>query len=616
MNKMREHTKIILWIVVIAFIATIIFSWGMNYTGRGNKAQKGIIGTINGKDIPRDYFLNLLQDQYVRYREQYGQEPDRRVMKLLRDQIWENIVNSTLISEEIKRMGIKVSDEEVVFQLKNNPPDIIRNNPAFMTDNKFDIQKYYQAMRIQNPQVNMFWAQLESLVRSSLPTTKIQNLVVSTVRVTEDEIYSRFLEEEQTARVKYIYCGPERFIDNKIEISEKEMQDYYNSHIDEYKLPPQRKLRYVVFKTTPTKEDSIKIDETIKDVLKRAKAGEDFAELAKEYSMGPTAENGGDLGYFTKGTMIKEFEDAVFKAKVGEVFGPVKTPLGIHIIKVVDRKPPDSKKKGRKTRRKRRYAKTDSVRASHILFKYVASDNTIDNAKYDASNFAEIAKEEGFEKIAKEQSMEIKETPYFEKSGFIPGIGMMEDAISFAFRGKLNDISSAIKSPDGFYVFQIIDIQPERIKSFDEVKTSIEDILKIKKRKEMAGKLLSKVYDKITSGKSLSRVAKEDSLEVKKTDEFKLNDYINNIGRDIKFSSTAFKLKPGEISKPVEGLKGYYLIQLIEKSSVDTSLFKTRKEEIADKLLTEKQQLLFTQWISYLRSKADIKDYRSQIFGD
>ena len=79
MTKMRQHMKIMLWILVLAFIGTIIFSWGMDYTGGGgSKAQKGIIGTINGTDVPREYFMNLLQEQYTNYRQQYGQEPDHQ----------------------------------------------------------------------------------------------------------------------------------------------------------------------------------------------------------------------------------------------------------------------------------------------------------------------------------------------------------------------------------------------------------------------------------------------------------------------------------------------------------------------------------------------------------
>ena len=130
----------------------------------------------------------------------------------------------------------------------------------------------------------------------------------------------------------------------------------------------------------------------------------------------------------------------------------------------------------------------------------------------------------------------------------------------------------------------------------------------------MAGELLSQVHQKILGGKSLSDAAKGDSLEVEETEEFKLNDYISDIGRELKFTAAAFKLQPGELSNPVEGMRGYYLIRLIEKNEADTSLYKTRKEDLSNQILQEKQQLLFSDWLTYLREKATIKDYRSDFF--
>jgi len=613
MTKMREHMKIILWILVLAFVGTIIFSWGMDITGRGGRsgAQRGIIGKINGIEVTRDYYFNLLQDQYMRYRQQTGQDPDRRVMQMMRDQIWENIVNSTLITQEIQRKGIKVSDEEVVFQLRNNPPVIVQNNPAFLTDNEFDIQKYYNLMTVQDPQVTAFWAQLEDYVRSSLPSNKIQNLVASTIRVTENEIYEKFLQEEQTARVKYMYCGSEEFIDTPVQITDSEIQDYYSSHIEDYKVSPQRKLKYVFFELKATKDDSVMVTEEIKNVIERAKAGEDFAELARTYSKGPSAENGGDLGYFVKGAMVEEFDNAVFKADVGDIVGPVKTSFGIHIIKVEDRKPAKPT-----TSKRKKIADTDSIRARHILFKYEPSDNTVDNVRYNANIFAELAKEQGFDVAAQEESLEIQETDYFRRSGFIPGIGLLDEALTFAFNSELNDISDAIKVTNGFYVFQLAGIQPERTKTLEEVRPTIEDILAQQKRKNMAGELIAKVREKITGDMSFEEAAQTDSLEVEETDEFRLDDYIDGIGRELKFSAAAFKLQPGEISEPIEGTRGYYLLQLIEKTDADTSLYKTRKEEIEQELLQEKQEMLFSEWLAYLRDKANIKDYRKEFFGE
>ncbi len=113
-----------------------------------------------------------------------------------------------------------------------------------------------------------------------------------------------------------------------ITVSDKEIEDYYNENIDSYKYGDQVKASHILLET----------EEKANEVLEKLNNGADFAETAKEYSTGPSAENGGDLGFFEKDDMVKEFVEASFNLEIGEISGIVKTEYGHHIILVTDKR--------------------------------------------------------------------------------------------------------------------------------------------------------------------------------------------------------------------------------------------------------------------------------------
>lgn len=599
MNKMREKMRIILIILVLAFVGMIVFDWGMNYvasSGVGG-APTGVIGSINGIDIQDEYFFQQIQQEYIEIRETTGSEPDEMQMRQARDDVWERIITQTLIDQEIKKNNLYVSDDEIIFIIKNNPPEFLKSIPTFQTDDKFDPQKYQDALN--NPNVD--WSEIENIIRLTQPSRKIQDIINSTVRVTSQEIEKQLFLAETKYNAKFILSVPEDFVDILIKISEEEIKEYYNSHKEDFQDDEKCRLKYAIFSIRTTEQDTQRIFQEAQTLIERIKSGEDFAEIAKQYSQDPTAEDGGDLGYFSKGDMVDFIEKAAFSAKKDEVVGPVETDYGYHIIKIFDKKV-------------NRKGEIDSVKASHILLKMEPSLETINNVKYKASDLTEIAKSIGFEKAVEEDNIETFETPPFENTGFIPGIGMLYTVTDFAFSGNVGDISEPIITENEYYVFKLIEKLPKRTKSLNEVSVTIENILKREKSMSLAEQKVSKVHNNILLGKSFEEAAEEDSVEIKETGSFGFFDYIIDVGNETKFTGTALKLNEGEVSKPVQTPKGWYLIKLTEKSLADTTNANDRKNYIYSSILDNKRQVNFTAWLENLRDKAKIKDFRNRYF--
>jgi len=358
-----------------------------------------------------------------------------------------------------------------------------------------------------------------------------------------------------------------------------------------------------LFETTPTKEDTARIYRLAEDVLQEARSGADFNKLADEYSEDPSVKtNHGDLGYFERSGMVKEFADAAFSAKPGEIVGPVKTQFGLHIIKVIDRKREGGKEK---------------VRAAQILLKFTPGYNTIENAQYAADNFAEIARDEGFELTADRLKYEIKETPFFTNRNFIPGIGLLEGAAKWAFRADVGDISDVYRAQQGYIVFKLEEIQPAGYRPLEEVKDIIKNRVEFEKLKVIARQYAEQFESAVKESGDFQKIAANDTARVAaygSTPEFSLGGSIPGIGLAPQVNAAAFELPLNQPSGLLEANRGFYFIKVLERTDFDEEKFAQQKDLIRQRLLQQRQQQLFLDWYNRLKKEAKIEDYRYQFY--
>ncbi len=600
MTKLREMTFIFIWILVIAFVGLMVFEWGMDFTGL--KSQSNVVGKINGNKVTIQDFQQAVQNLYLQERESSGQEPDEEKLAQIRDQVWEQYVQRVLFSEEIEKRNIRITDQEVFMQISQNPqslPPAISQNPNFMTNGSFDMSKFQQAL--SNPQID--WTPVEAYIREILPFQKLQNIITASVMVTEEEIIDDFRGQNQKAAIKYLHVPVSAFFTDSVTVTDQEIKSYYNENKSEFELKERRRLNYVLFSSDPSPADSQKIRQLAQDVKAEAMAGEDFAQLADEFSEDPSARNNhGDLGYFERGRMVTEFSDAAFAAKEGEIVGPVQTNFGLHIIKIHDKKIEDGQEK---------------VHASHILFKFAPSALTIESAQNLANNFAEEALDGGFKITADNLKYEIKQTPEFTQTNYIPGFGQMTAAAEWTFQAGDQEISRVYRTGQGYVVFELTEILPAGYKPFDEVRELCRNRIEQEKRKELAKEYAMGVQGKLDSNQSFSEIAASDTtrkLMLDSTAEFTRVQSIPKIGRANEITAAAFTLEIDKISPILESTRGFYFVTVTQRTPFNEEAFKAQKENIRTRLLNQKSQRFFTEWYEQLKEKADIEDNRYMFF--
>jgi len=592
---MRENTKKILWVVVIAFVISIFAIWGMNLKGPSTKNRdRSILGSVDGVNITRQTYINTLNQLYAQLRESRGEdyEPTSSERKLLQEQAWETVIRDILISKEIEKLKISITDDELISFLKTNPHPSLRK--VFKKENgDFDYQAYIKAL--SDPSID--WTELENWGRSLLPQLKLQIYLAAEVHIPEREIIERYNELYTEMKAKYIKV-PFKEEEPPYEPSDNEIQLKYNELADELKEPEKRKISIIKIEKKPSEYDEKEALDRSLEIRKEILDGRDFADAAKEYSDDPvTAPKGGDLGFFKKGDMVAEFDSAAFSLKIGEISQPVRTRYGYHLIKVDEKKFEDS---------------TEKVHARHILIKVEPGYETIDSLSTLLRDIVSSIRKEGFEKTAENMHLNLITPEPFTESPFIKEIGYIPQITDFAFKYKPGKISAPIETEDAIYIVKVLEVLPAKQLPLEDVKQTLVEKIRRERMKKKAEAIAKQIRDKLLGGESFESVAKEFGLEAKETPPFTMEGNIPEIGANTGFARACYLLKLNEISPPIMDSNNYYIIKVVEKKKPDMENYESKKNEILTQLQKEKASHFLAGWYDQIRKSAKVEDLRDR----
>ena len=596
----REKLAIVMWIVVAAFIITIIFDWGMGGLkgGSNDVRAQGLIAKINGQDV-KYAELKQLEESYVKSLSDKDYSGVKAAEQ--RQKAWDDFVKMIVIRQELENQKITVSKEQVYDQILNNPLPELRNQQEFMTDGVFDQKKWEQFIKNPNPQMQQFYKMIENAYEGRLPAELLQSRVGNSVYLSEFELQEIYRQSNVKVQVKWLKAPINDFMPADSVITDEEIQTYFTNNPNEYpKTAEQRNFEYVLFSTAPTAKDSALALDDINYAMNQIDNGIAFEEVAKNYSEDPSAQNGGDLGYFERGKMVPEFEEAAFNGDIGEVVGPVKTKFGYHIIKITDKK---TEKKVVK-----------EVKASHILVKFKTYPSTYEDAQYSAVNFRDemyrSSGPEAFKTSAEKLGLKTAEAPFMQKTdrttelGIVPGMG------DFLFNNEAGSVSSILVSDAGYIIMKVKEIKPERAKTLDEVRKSILYRIRQDKGLEIAYQKMLEVSGSVTDTLSMDTVAAEKNFKTGVSGKFAVDGYVDNVGVDRIMYETALNLEKGKISSPFKGVQGAYMVCLLDKDEFDQKKYDEEKEAFRQRHESYLQRQMIEEWINGLVENAELVDYR------
>lgn len=310
---LRKKAKPIFWIVIVAFVGTIFVSWGMQYGGQYFRPQ---IASVDGKIISPTEYQTAYKNYLDNLKKAYGDDFDPDTIPDLKNKLVESLIRHQILLNNAKRLGIKVSADEL-------QKEIMRSFE--------DINTYNQYVQGAHP---LWWKMKEQEAITDILVNKTRNLVINQVKITRVELNNYYKKEYESAHLRQILIAPKQFVPFE------EVEKYYKENVqDEFMKPGKIRARHILIAVPEgaTPEQDAAARTKVEDVLKQLNAGTDFATLASQHSNCSSRERGGDLGYFGEGDMVPEFEKAAYKLEKGDISSIVKTKFGYHIIKLEDK---------------------------------------------------------------------------------------------------------------------------------------------------------------------------------------------------------------------------------------------------------------------------------------
>jgi len=523
-TRMRHVSKSIFIIVAIVFIGGFLLGelWQMLGSRSGkNMLDKGIVGKVGKKQITLQEYRNTIDFYTVKFQtENNRRDLSPQDLENVTQQTWQYLTQEKNWRDVYKKTNIKITDAEIIEIMKANPPQELQTRSELMTDGKFDIEKYQQYMFA--PENRLYLTFYARDLADGLPKEKFRLDVINSYRVTNGEISDAISKENTSLKLTYLYFAP-KVLKNRDTINIAAIKEYYEKHKDKYEQKNRYRVRYVFFPLTITSRDSLDAQRQIDDAYAQAKIDE-FSIIIRDFSDSPND----SVAQWVKTSALDSItRSAIRNLKNDSITPPFLTYTGWQVIKID------------------RQAK-DSIFIRKITKAVQLTRETEAALKDSVSNFISRAQNVNFDTLCQEYGAFPRELPPITKDrvnfSAIYNTNLLKD---FVLSAKPKGISQPLKGRAGYYIFQLIAIEPAKIQPLDQVKSSIEWTIRREKEKDLIKNYAETYFDKIRNRVPLESIVRMDTMIEIHTEDFSsFKDCQNRKGSE--FAGAAYALNTGE----------------------------------------------------------------------
>lgn len=600
MQDLREKTKIIMIVVAVAFVALMVFEWGMDISGQSAAVQTGEIGRVNGRPVPYEAYALAYQELYQQAQQQSGGQPlTREQVRQLEDAAFERVVNDLLIDQEMERQGIEATEAEIRQAAQWSPHPDLMQNEMFQTNGQFDIAKYQQFL--SSPSTNEeLLLQLEQYYRDVIPRNKLLRRVSAGAHISNAQLWEMWRDRNETATVDYTTLSVSLLVPGEVEVTDREVREHYDANEDRFQRSATARLKIAYLSKGATAADSAAALERARRVRAEIVGGADFGEVARRESADPgSGQNGGDLGSFTRGQMVSRFEDAAFSLPVGQVSEPVLTQFGYHLIQVQERE-------------------GDTVSARHILILAEPSEEALDQLYARADSLEDLSERAGLDRAARLVRGQTRAgVVATEDQPLVPGVGSVLEAVEWAREVTTADtgerLSGLFETPQAFYVAELESFTPAGPMSLEDAAPQIRRQLIAEKKTERARQIGREIVQEVRSGsKTLEQAAQERGLSVESAGPFTRMAFNPVFGQATPAVGAAFGTAIGQVSDVVRGGSSLFIVRPTARTQANREEFEAQREQMRALTMYQVQQETVSRWLEAVRQEADIEDRRAQ----
>jgi peptidyl-prolyl cis-trans isomerase D len=631
LDRMRQHKNWLKWSLILVCLAFVVFYIPDFLRGTGADAASGdTVAQIEGQAITAAEFRRLYQAQLQAYRSAYGSQMNEQLLKQLgvEQQILQQMVDERASLAEANRLKIRVGDEEVRQR--------ILSIPAFQENGQFiGEQRYTQLLLSQRPPMTP--SEFEENLRRTLIVDKLRASLTDWMSLTDKDVEQEYRRRNDKVKLAIVSITADAFR-SQVTAADAELSTYFDAHQADFKIPEKRRIRYllvdvdairtktvvppadierayngnieqystpeqirashILLKTEGKDEAAVKV--RAEELLKQARAGADFADLAKKNSEDEgSAKNGGDLDYFRRGRMVPEFEQVAFSLEPGQISDPVKTSFGYHIIKLVDKKP-------------------GSTRPLAEVRQQISDQLTTERAQAQAADTAqrlasEISKPADLDKVAKARGLVVQESSFFARDEPTLALGTSPEAAARVFQMSQGEVEGPLQTSRGYAFVTLIGKQDSYTPKLDEVKERVrEDVVKQKAR-ELSRQKASEIAAKLRAAPDFDKAAKAAGFEPKTTELITRESPLPDLGVAPAVEEAAFKLPVGATSDPISTDFGTAVVKVLEKQEVSAPDLAKAKDKFRDELLNDRRNRFFSAYMVKAKQRMKIEVNRETL---
>jgi peptidyl-prolyl cis-trans isomerase D len=619
--------------VILALIALPFAFFGVDFYFRRAEGPPSV-ASVGRDKVTQAEFDDLMREQQGRMRAMLGRQYDPAMFDSpeVRYALVDQLVNQRLLEQRARADKFRVSDEQLY--------QFIHDLPPFQEDGKFSYERYKQVLlTAQNTTPEVF----QQKVRGELTLAPLQEPIVAAgiAAKTSVQRYLALLEQQrevavatidaepflkdtkvddaqvkdfydknpgqfqvpEQARFEYVILNQDALA-SQVTVDSEEVRRAYEANVKQYSTPEERQASHILITVKPDAKDADKAaaKEKAEKLFAEARANPNkFADLAKANSQDPgSAPQGGDLGMFARGSMVKPFEDAVFAARVGDIIGPVQTDFGYHVIKVTGLTPakirPLDEVKG---------TIETELKKSKAAQKFAQSADQFQNLVYENAD--------SLAPVAKALDLKVMSTPLVPRAqaaAVAMGNAKFVDALFSpeSIQAKRNTEALEV-APGTLMSGRIVEYKPATTRPFDEVKDELKLRLARTAASEMAQKAGRDKLALLTQGKS----EKDAGLSFGKSVTVNRNQVQPNFSPDA--LKAVFQLDQGKLPAYTGavnergGFALYKLTKVIEPGAPDEQKLNAANARVSEQLGRE----LMNAYLAALKADADVKINQAQL---
>ena len=635
LDRMRRHKGWLKWSLALVVLTFVVFYIPDFLTPRVGASPNAVVAEVEGEPITVAQFQRRYNAQVAAYRNAYGGQLNDQLLKQLGidRQILQQLVDEEAMVAESIKQGFTVSDAEI--------RERILSLPGFQENGKFiGEQRYRTLLQMQNPPLST--TDFERQLRRALQIEKLRNAVAGWMSANDADVAAEYRRRNEKVKLDIVPVTAAAF-KNEVTVSDADLNAYFEKSKEKYRIGEKRKIKYAIVNVdqvrsaikvtdadieafykqnlqqyqTPAQvrashillklegKDEKQVQALAEDIAKKAKAGADFAALAKQYSEDDSNKDaGGDLDYFGRGRMVAEFEQAAFAMKAGEISNPVKTAFGFHIIKVVDNKPDTT----------RPVAEVRSEIEEQLKWQKAQAEAE----KIAKSLEATMKTAADLDRIAKERGLTTVETGLIQQTEPIQGVGSQPELSTRLFGMKEGEVTPAMRVATGWVFGTVTARQDAYVPKLDEVRARVTDDIKLERAGELAKQRAQEIAKELKSAKDFAAAAKRRGLEVKTTELLARGSAIPDLGMSDAIDQAAFALPQGGVSDAISTPTGTAVIRVVERVDVTDAEIEQGREQLRDELINQRRDRFFGAYMQKAKQGLTInirEDVLAQVTG-